>query len=380
MHRSRVAVVLIDHPRPRSEGALRFWKDAVGTVPTAAANDPYAALGWLDGIELAFQHLEEGEPRVHVDIETDDVAAEVARLVGLGASVRDDRDEYAILADPDGLVFCVVPVQTGPQRFRAGALAWSEPGEDAVDWWSWQRSWDVQQEAYLPGREERFGALFDAVEAAVGSAPRVLDLAGGTGSISLRLLDRFPEATAVILDADPALLRIAERTIGAEERVEIARADLRDPSWSEQLSGSFDAVLTATALHWLSRERIADLYREIATVVRPGGIFGNADHMPDPGLPELSRRLSELAERRREEAYRDGRAESWADWWQRARDSVELGAAVAERDAIFPGARHDRWLPTHDQHFDLLRSAGFGEVGLVWRGGPDATFAAVRTT
>lgn len=380
MHRSRVAVVLIDQPRPRSEAAQRFWEAAVG-VPAADPSKTYGSLGWLDGVEFAFQHLDEGAPRVHLDLETDDVPAEVGRLVGLGASIRGDHGEYAELADPDGLVFCVVPVQTGPARFRRGAVGRSGPGEDGVDWWDWQRTWDRQQEAFLPDREERLAVLFDAVEATVGTEPRVLDLAGGTGSITIRLLERFPGASAVLVDADPALLRIAEHTIGQDARVRIARADLRDSGWTAALpepEGPFDAVLTATALHWFTRDRIVGLYGELAGLIRPGGLFGNADHMPDPGLPTLSARLADLAGRRREQAYRDGVAETWPGWWERARGSAELGDAVAERDAIFPAPDQDRWQPSHDHQLEVLKAAGFGEAGLVWRGGADAALVAVR--
>ncbi|WP_246017449.1 hypothetical protein [Micromonospora pisi] len=62
-----------------------------------------------------------------------------------------------------------------------------------IDPVAWQESWDRQQEGYLPDREERFAALLDTVEAvAAGPGVAVLDLAGGTGSISLRALRRFP--------------------------------------------------------------------------------------------------------------------------------------------------------------------------------------------
>ena len=206
----------------------------------------------------------------------------------------------------------------------------------------------------------------------------MLDLAGGTGSISLRLLDRLPDATAVVLDVDPALLEIAEHTVGRDDRIELVRADLRDPAWATGLTGRFDAVLTATALHWIDEERLGALYRELAGLVCEGGLFGNADHLPDPGLPGLSRQLGELADRRRQQAYDDGRAETWDSWWDRARSSAELGDTVAERDTVFPGTRHDRSKPTSDRHVELLRAAGFGEVGLVWRGGHDAAVVAVR--
>jgi hypothetical protein len=60
---------------------------------------------------------------VHLDVEADDVEAEVGRLEGLGAAVTDRRDGYAIMADPGGLVFCVVPVQSG-ELFERAATTW----------------------------------------------------------------------------------------------------------------------------------------------------------------------------------------------------------------------------------------------------------------
>ncbi|HEV7625916.1 MAG TPA: class I SAM-dependent methyltransferase, partial [Streptomyces sp.] len=78
-----------------------------------------------------------------------------------------------------------------------------------VNWQAWQDSWDRQQECYLPDREERFRVMLDMVEALVGPEARVLDLACGTGSISDRLLRRFPAARSTGVDLDPALLTIA---------------------------------------------------------------------------------------------------------------------------------------------------------------------------
>ena len=75
------------------------------------------------GHSRAVQRLEEGAARVHLDIETDDVPAEVARLERLGATVVQERSNHVIMADPGGVVFCVVPVQTG-DRFVEDSLEW----------------------------------------------------------------------------------------------------------------------------------------------------------------------------------------------------------------------------------------------------------------
>jgi hypothetical protein len=52
-------------------------------------------------------------PRWHVDIETDDIPAEVARREALGATRKADLGSFWQLTDPAGLVCCVVGIQTG---------------------------------------------------------------------------------------------------------------------------------------------------------------------------------------------------------------------------------------------------------------------------
>jgi hypothetical protein len=75
--------------------------------------------------------------------------------------------------------------------------------ERGTDWAAWLASRDRQQEHPLPDREEPFAVMFDVVEAVAGTPRRVLDLACAPGSITVRLLDRFPGAAAVLVDVDP---------------------------------------------------------------------------------------------------------------------------------------------------------------------------------
>jgi len=134
---------------------------------------------------------------------------------------------------------------------------------------------------------------------AVDGPPKVLDLAGGTGTIALRTLARFRDAQVTVVDQDPVLLALAGASL--DGRAGIIVADLGHPSWTEALPHhAYDAVLTATALHWLDPDRLAVLYGEIRGVLRAGGVFANADHMPDEGLPELTKRLIGRADARRE--------------------------------------------------------------------------------
>lgn len=251
----------------------------------------------------------------------------------------------------------------------------------AVDWDGWQRSWDRQQQWYLPDREQRFTAMLDAVEALVGPRPRVLDLACGTGSISDRVLRRFPEASCVGVDLDPALLTIARGYFAQRQRVSFVTADLRETDWTERLPHrSFDAVLTATALHWMRADALNTLYGQLAGLVREGGVFCNADHMPDPATPRLNAAHREFQRVRQARESAAG-ALDWAGWWRTAAEEPALAEAVTERQAIYgdPAKDHsDGEAQPVAWHGNALRAAGFDEARPVWCSVSDAMVLALK--
>lgn len=125
MHRSWIGVVLIDHPAEQYDAAMTFWAHAVGHPAEPEGDGTFASLGTLGGTTaLALQRLGTGTPaRIHLDIETDDVPAEIARVTALGATLVEQHEGYGILSDPSGLRFCVVPVQS-PAAFDAHAVTW----------------------------------------------------------------------------------------------------------------------------------------------------------------------------------------------------------------------------------------------------------------
>ncbi len=122
-HRSRLAVLLLDLPPDVHPAGLDFWSAATGhPVEPDMADPSWHSLGsFSDGFHLEVQRTGVGTPpRWHVDVETDDVEAEVARLETLGArrlryveSADGEGRGLWQMRDPAGLVFCVVGVQTG---------------------------------------------------------------------------------------------------------------------------------------------------------------------------------------------------------------------------------------------------------------------------
>jgi hypothetical protein len=123
-HYSRLARIVIDAPGDTHDAEVAFWREASGIPLRRFERFPafHGVRPGPDGIGLLTQHLGDGPAGVHLDIHTNDLAAEVARLVALGASVVDDSQLWTILRDPAGLLFCVVPDE---QVNESNAHAWS---------------------------------------------------------------------------------------------------------------------------------------------------------------------------------------------------------------------------------------------------------------
>jgi SAM-dependent methyltransferase len=156
----------------------------------------------------------------------------------------------------------------------------------------------------VPEREARFTAMFDALGELLPASFVALDLACGPGSLSQRLLARFPGARAIAVDIDPVMLAIGRGALGTVDgRLRWIEADLASPEWLQELGQTqLDAVLSTTALHWLEPEPLACLYRDLGRALRPGGLLLNGDHMAfGPALPTLAH----LSERVLDEQWTD---------------------------------------------------------------------------
>ncbi len=114
-HYSRLSKIVIDVPPAEHDRELAFWSGAVGQELTQGHRYPEYHGAALHGQEfgLLIQRLGDGPGRLHLDIHTDDLAAEVARLEALGAERVEKVHSWWILRDPAGLLFCVVPEPAG---------------------------------------------------------------------------------------------------------------------------------------------------------------------------------------------------------------------------------------------------------------------------
>jgi SAM-dependent methyltransferase len=246
----------------------------------------------------------------------------------------------------------------------------------------WVERWDSQQEEYLPDREDRFTAMFDAVEEGTGRPdPLVLDLGSGPGSLAIRLLERMPAATVVALDADPLLLELGRSAWRDVPGLRFADADLRGTGWSAALGldRQPDAAVSTTALHWLTPSALAHLYAELGQLLRPGGLVLNGDHLrQDDDASVLARLDKALIEREEGRRFPGGHAETWGAWWTAAASDPELAALYAERQARqVKSEHHGSPAGRLSVHCEALRAAGFAEVGTLWQRGENRLLCGV---
>jgi SAM-dependent methyltransferase len=244
----------------------------------------------------------------------------------------------------------------------------------------WVERWELQQQHYATAREERFEVIGDVVEHVVAhqDRPLVLDLGCGPGSLASRLTGRIPDAEIVAVDMDPVLLEL-----GRAHHADAARyvdAVIGNSGWTGTLGldRPLDAVVSTTALHYLSEQTLLRTYRQLERLLRPGGALVNGDH-----FAPADRRCAELTAhvgRRQAERSRAHDHENWEAWWSAAAGDPELAELFdlrEERQAALAHYGNDNDL-TLARHVELLGRAGFRRITPVWQFGDSHVLVALR--
>lgn len=255
--------------------------------------------------------------------------------------------------------------------------------QKTIDWSGWLARWDAQQTGYLPDREARFEVMFTALEQLLPPDFVALDLCCGPGSLSQRLLERFPQARAIGVDYDPVLLKLGREALGdLDGRMQWLEADLRDPEWNAGLGDpKVDAVLSTTALHWLGGDDLARVYFQLGQRLAPGGVFINGDNMPyAPNLSAFGKIATSVREARWDEAnFTAAGIDNWEQWWSALRTEPGMEALVAERDSRFPPEWRAVWHnTTYEFQVAALLESGFSQVGTIWQVFDNRILLAIR--
>jgi tRNA (cmo5U34)-methyltransferase len=176
----------------------------------------------------------------------------------------------------------------------------------------------------VPHRSAGEDALLDEIPRGVR---RVLDLGSGDGRLLDRVLRARPQARGVALDFSVPMLDQLHTRFGPMSRAEVVHHNLEFPL---PVLGTFDAVVSSFAIHHLVHERKRRLYEEIWTLLEPGGVFCNLEHVASAS-PYGHERFLEA-----------------------------MGITPAEEDAS------NKLLDVHTQ-LEWLREIGFADVDCYWK-------------
>lgn len=110
MHHSRISTLMIDCLDESFEDALAFWPQALGLAPPRrpTPDQRYVTLGEIPGPLFVRLQKVQQDPGYHLDIETDGMRAETARLEAAGARRKYKIRRWWVMEDPSGNAFCII--------------------------------------------------------------------------------------------------------------------------------------------------------------------------------------------------------------------------------------------------------------------------------
>ena len=197
--------------------------------------------------------------------------------------------------------------------------------------------YDALRRRLVPSLDAFYDAAVEALSLATRPLHKVLDLGAGTGLLAERVAAALPAAELTLLDGSPAMLDTARARLGA--RVAYVRQDFAD----ELPAGSWDAVVSALAIHHVDDAGKRRLFAQIHDRLAAGGVFVNAEQVAGP-TPQLDEHYAA---------------------WHTAR-SAQLGTTAAEWAAAEQRMGYDR-LATLESQLQWLREAGFAHADCLYK-------------
>ncbi|MEM7177459.1 MAG: class I SAM-dependent methyltransferase [Pseudomonadota bacterium] len=203
-------------------------------------------------------------------------------------------------------------------------------------------TYDSERRQLLPD----FDAFYGAAIAATGPLQpdaHVLDIGAGTGLFAALVSAHWPATRFTLTDLAPAMLAEAQARF-LSMGVEAPATVVLDTAHGLP-EGPFDAVISALSIHHLSHAEKRDTFARIATSLKPGAVFVNAEQI----LGATEAEHADFVER-----------------WHR--ETRALGASEAMIEAALERMAHDQCAPLEDQ-LSWMQEAGFTDVACVWQRG-----------
>jgi SAM-dependent methyltransferase len=154
---------------------------------------------------------------------------------------------------------------------------WIETNEHKVDSHELFHEWVEMHSTHNYWREEQASIIVRILESVGAEHPTIIDLICGAGGLSEFLLKWLPKANVIGVDSNPFLLMIYRNHLAQyRRRFSLFQGDVRKVETIKK-AGSFDAAVSFTSFHDLSRQSILKLYHALHDFLPKGGIFATGD-------------------------------------------------------------------------------------------------------
>jgi SAM-dependent methyltransferase len=188
----------------------------------------------------------------------------------------------------------------------------------------------------------------------------LVDIGGGSGRFVERFLDRFGNASAIVVDQSEPFLAIAERRLTRfGRRAQVVQSKLQD-DWPAKLPAAPQAIVSMSAIHHLEPAEKRDLYARCYKALTPGGVFINGDEYR-PESDALFRALLERWATHMQSGINEGRIptdfQPIYDHWHN-RNITQFGT---------PKKSGDDCQETAAVQQDYLLAVGFSSAEIAWK-------------
>jgi len=200
---------------------------------------------------------------------------------------------------------------------------------------------------------ERDDAVLNMIPYKKQDSFQLLDLGAGMGRFTRKVADRFPKAEIVCVDGSAKMLEVAKSRM-REHNATFVCGDFADPSWVEDLSGTFNVIVSTGAIHHVSDQRKKELFAEVYNLLNNHGYFINGD---------LVKSKFDILNTK----YYD---DVWARHiQQKTRQVLGLERSIDEvRERMYAAMKKEGDKPsTIEDQLDWLREIGFTVADCVWQ-------------
>jgi tRNA (cmo5U34)-methyltransferase len=208
-------------------------------------------------------------------------------------------------------------------------------------------------DAFVPRRREQIDTACQLLEELPGA--ELLDLCCGEGLLATEYLRRIPHGRVTLLDGSAEMLAAAAAGVSkVSDRYETVQANLEDRAWRE--GRTYGGVVSSLAIHHLDGEGKKLLYRDLHSMLSPGGVFVMLDLVEPAGAA-----ARELAADQWDKAVLDASQEEFGT-------DEALGAFERSGWNYFrlPGPDDVDKPSSAIEHVDWLQEAGFDEIDIPW--------------